>query len=87
MRLRYYKLPDQTRPEGFSFYPLLRVFLRHEMNMQQILGLVDSGSVDCVFPASMAELLRIDLRSGNPHEFHGFDLGLVRDTFIRCICK
>jgi hypothetical protein len=45
--------------------------------MTNLLGLVDSGSADCVFPSSIAELLRIDIRSGTPHEFHGFDNRLV----------
>ena len=77
MNVRYHKLRDDTRPEGVSFYPLLRVFLRHGVNMQYLLSLVDSGAADCVFPASIGELLRIDIRSGQPHEFHGFDNRLV----------
>ena len=77
MNVRYHKLRDDTRPEGVSFYPLLRVFLRHGVNMQYMLGLVDSGAADCVFPASIGELLRIDIRSGQAHEFHGFDNRLV----------
>lgn len=77
MNIQYRKLADDTRPEGFSFYPLLRVYIKHGVNMQNILTLVDSGSADCVFPASMAELLRIDIRAGQPHEFHGFDNQLV----------
>ena len=78
MNIKYRKLADETRLEGFTFYPLLRVLLRHEVNMWSVLALVDSGSVDCVFPASMAELLRIDIRSGVAHQFHGFDLRSVR---------
>ena len=62
MNIKYRKLLDQTRPEGYSFYPLLRIFLRQQVNMQYVLALVDSGSADCVFPASIAELLRIDIR-------------------------
>ena len=48
------------------------------MNLQYVLALVDSGSADCIFPASIAELLRIDIRSGQPQTFHGFDLNLVQ---------
>ncbi len=77
MKIRYRKLADTTRPEGISFYPLLQVFIRHDVNIAQMFGLVDSGSVDCVFPASIAELLNIDIRSGRPYEFHSFDLRLV----------
>ena len=78
MNLRYRKLPDETRPEGYTFYPLLRIFLRYDVNMQYGLALVDSGATDCVFPASIAELLRINIYSGEPHDFHGFDLKLVQ---------
>ena len=78
MNIKYHKLPDDTRPEGVSFYPLLQVFLRHDVNMQNILALVDSGSVDCVFPASIGQLLGVDIASGTPHKFHGFDLGPVQ---------
>ncbi len=78
MNIKYRKLLDETRPEGYSFYPLLRIFLRQQVNMQYVLALVDSGSADCVFPASIAELLHIDIRSGQPQTFHGFDLSLVQ---------
>jgi hypothetical protein len=77
MNIQYRKIPDDTRPSGFSFYPLLQVFLRNNINLQPILGLVDSGSPDCVFPSSIAELLQIDTPSGRPFEFHGFDLRAV----------
>ena len=78
MKFKYRKLADTTRPEGVSFYPLLQVFIRHDVTIRKMLALVDSGSVDCVFPASVGELLHIDIRSGQPYEFHGFDLRLVR---------
>lgn len=78
MNIRYRKMADETRPEGFSFYPLLRVYLRHQVNVQNVLALVDSGSIDCVFPASIAQLLRIDLYAGKPHQFYGFNLSPVK---------
>jgi len=78
MNIKYRKLLDKTRPEGYTFYPLLRIFLRQQVNMQYVLALVDSGAADCVFPASVAELLRIDIRSGQRQTFHGFDLSLVQ---------
>jgi hypothetical protein len=77
MNIAYRKLTDQTRLEGYTFYPLVQVFLRQDVNMTHVLSLVDSGSADCVFPASIGELLRIDIPSGQPHEFHGFDNRLV----------
>lgn len=84
MNIGYHKLPDSTRPEGVSFYPLLQVFIRCEVNMVNVLGLVDSGSADCVFPASIGALLRLDIRSGTPHKFHGFDNRLV-DGFVHTV--
>jgi hypothetical protein len=51
--------------------------------MQYVLALVDSGSADCVFPASIADLLRIEIRSGQPQTFHGFDLSLVQGYIHR----
>lgn len=87
MNIKYRKLADDTRPEGVSYYPMLQVFLRHDMNLRRMFALVDSGSVDCVFPASVAELLHIDIRSGKPYEFHGFDLrsvpGFVNRVHLR----
>ncbi len=77
MNIKYRKLPDQTRAEGYTFYPLVQVLLRHEINMWPVLALVDSGSADCVFPKSMGEILGIDISAGELHQFHGFDLNLV----------
>jgi hypothetical protein len=55
--------------------------------MQNLLALVDSGSADCVFPASIAELLGIDIRKGQPHQFHGFDnrvvLGFIHKVHLQ----
>lgn len=77
MKIKYREFADDTRLDGISYYPLLQVFLRHEVNIGQMLALVDSGSVDCVFPASVGKLLNVDIRSGKPYEFHGFDFRLV----------
>lgn len=74
MNIRYRKVDDATRPEGHWFYPLLRVFIRNGVNMQPVLALVDSGAADCIFSASLGEVLGIDVSSGRPHQFHAFDL-------------
>ncbi|MEK6279715.1 MAG: hypothetical protein AABN95_05110 [Acidobacteriota bacterium] len=74
MNIKYRKVDDNTRPEGHSFYPLLRIFVRYGVNMRPVLTLVDSGAADCVFSASFGEVLGIDVTSGEPHNFHGFDL-------------
>lgn len=78
MNIRYRKIDDETRSEGYWFYPLLQVFIRHGINMRPVLALVDSGSSDCVFSASFGEVLGIDVQAGRPHQFHGFDLNAVR---------
>jgi len=78
MNIKYRRLADDTRPEGYTFYPLVRIFLRKGTHMQYVLALVDSGAADCVFPRSFAQLLGIDISSGEPHQFHGFDLAAVK---------
>jgi hypothetical protein len=74
MNIRYRKVDDDTRPEGYWHYPFLQVFLRNGGNMRPVLGLVDSGASDCIFSASLGEVLGIDVRAGRPHNFHAFDL-------------
>ncbi len=64
MQIRYRKLLDHTRPEGYSYYPFLGVFLRKEVNMIFTGALVDSGSLDSIFPASLGDALGLDVPSG-----------------------
>jgi hypothetical protein len=71
MNIRYREIPDLTRPKGYSLMPLLQVFLRHDVNMRPFLALVDSGAIDCIFPASVGAILGIDVPSGRPHKFYG----------------
>ncbi|SRR6266478_3599577 len=78
MNIKYRKVDDETRPEGHSLYPFLQVLIRHELNMQPVLALVDSGSSDCIFSASFGEVLGIDVSSGKPHKFHSYDLQETR---------
>jgi hypothetical protein len=78
MNIPYRKLDDDTRPEGYSLYPLLQVFIRHGVDMRPVLALVDSGASDCIFSASLGEVLGIDVPSGKPYRFHAFDLKDVR---------
>jgi hypothetical protein len=78
MNIRYRKVDDDTRPEGYSLYPLLQVFIRHGVNMRPVLALVDSGASDCIFSASLGEVLGIDVPTGKPFEFHGFDMKDIR---------
>jgi len=69
MNIKYRKVDDDTRPEGYSHYPLLQVYLRNGLNMRPVLGLVDSGACDCIFSASLGEVLGLDVPSGRPHKF------------------
>jgi hypothetical protein len=78
MKIKYRKVDDETRPEGCWHYPLLQVFLRNSVNMRPVLGLVDSGASDCIFSASLGEVLGIDVPAGRPHQFHAFDLKETR---------
>lgn len=73
MNIRYRKFPDETRPEGYSYAPLLQIFLRRNMNLQPVLALVDSGASDCIFPASVGELLGIDILTGKSHKFYSYE--------------
>jgi hypothetical protein len=64
MRIRYRKLPDLLEPAQFNYYPYLRVAVRHKDITQPFLALVDSGAVDTLFPAAVAEVIGIELESG-----------------------
>lgn len=75
--MRYRKLDDKTRPEGYSLYPLVQVFLRNGLDMRPVLALVDSGASDCIFSASLGEVLGLDVPTGKPYQFHAFDLNEV----------
>lgn len=71
VNVRYRKIPNPDRPEGYSLTPLLQVFLKNGSNMYPFLALVDSGAADCIFPASVGELLGIDVSSGHPRSYFG----------------
>jgi hypothetical protein len=83
MNIKYRKVDDQTRSEGHWFYPLLQVFVRHNVNMRPVLALVDSGAADCILSASLGEVLGVDVPSGNPHQFHAFNLQETRGFIHR----
>jgi len=64
MRIRYRRLPDLIDPAHFNHYPYLRIAVRHTGITQPFLALVDSGAIDTLFPAVVAEVIGIDLESG-----------------------
>jgi hypothetical protein len=74
MKIGYVKLPDDTRVEGYSYYPFLNIALRYGAhNCVSTSALVDSGSLDTIFPASLGEALGIDITSGQPFGFSNFN--------------
>ena len=50
---------------------MLQVRLFNGPKQQDVVCLVDSGADDCLFPASIAESLGIDLKSGERKEYSG----------------
>jgi hypothetical protein len=71
MRIRYTKLPDLVSPGGYSWYPFVQICARYENKGRVFHALVDSGAIDCIFPASVGEVLGIDVRSGQSKTYFG----------------
>lgn len=71
MNIRYRDVPNLIGPEGHVKMPLLQVVLRHQQEARLVLTLVDSGSVECIFPESLGRVLGIDVPSGEPRNFYG----------------
>ena len=71
MRFRYTKLPDLLEPGNYNWYPLVQICLRFNNKGRNIQALLDSGAIDCIFPASVGELLGIDVPSGRPKTYFG----------------
>jgi hypothetical protein len=71
MNIRYRTVPNLLHPEGHVKMPLLQVVLRYNEQARLVLALVDSGSVECIFPESLGTVLGIDVPSGEPRSFYG----------------
>lgn len=71
MKIRYTKLPDVLNPGGYSWYPMIQVCARYGNKGRVLHALVDSGAVDCIFPASIGEVIGIDVPSGEPKTYFG----------------
>src|SRR5258705_10453976 len=72
MKIRYRKLPDVLEPEKYSYYPYLQVAVRYqERGAQPLFALVDSGAIDTLFPAPLADTLGIQLLSGRRKVYFG----------------
>lgn len=68
----YRKVPDLTIPrKRWIKRPMLQVTLFNGTKRKQVICLVDSGSDECLFHASVGRNLGIDIESGQFKEFDG----------------
>jgi hypothetical protein len=68
----YRKVPDHTIPrKRWIKRPMLQVTLFNGMKHKQVVCLVDSGSDECLFHASIGRGLGIDIEGGTYKEFDG----------------
>ena len=61
------------------FKPLITVVLRKGGKKRKLFALVDSGADACLFPPDVAEILEIDVKSGERADFVG--IGSTKTTF------
>jgi hypothetical protein len=72
MKVRYTKIPDLLNPGQLGWYPLIQICARNNNKSVLIRALVDSGAVDCLFPAFLAETLGIPaIKSGEAQTYFG----------------
>lgn len=81
MKVRYAKLPDLLTPSQFHWYPLIQVCVRNSNKSILTQALIDSGAVDCIFPAFVAKTLGIAIKSGEARTYFG--LGGRSSTIFR----
>jgi hypothetical protein len=73
MRFNYRKVPDDTKPEGWALVPMLNVRLFYRGKHKDVRCLIDSGADDCLFHASIARSLGIDLANDRLKQYAGVD--------------
>ena len=71
MKFRYTKLPDLLLPGNYNWYPLVQICLRYYNKGRHMHALIDSGAIDCIFPASVGEVPGIDVTSGRQKTYFG----------------
>jgi hypothetical protein len=71
MKVRYTKIPDLLNPGQHGWYPLIQACARNNNKSVLIRALVDSGAVGCVFPAFVAGMLGIAIKSGEAQTYFG----------------
>ena len=64
--------PTEAYPHRKTLgYPLLPVELRHGRHRARVMGLIDSGADDCIFPAAIGRLLGLTVEAGKKQPFMG----------------
>jgi hypothetical protein len=64
--------PTEAYPHRQTLgYPLLPVELRHGRHHARVMGLIDSGADDCIFPSALGRLLGLTVETGKKQPFMG----------------
>jgi len=72
MKYKYRKLPSNTDPsQRFISLPLLQVRLFYGSKYKDVICLLDTGAIDCMFHTSIADVLGIDVKSGREKTYYG----------------
>jgi hypothetical protein len=86
VRYDYRKVPNHTVPKkDWIKRPLLQVTLHKGTKRTNPICLVDSGADDCLFHASLAKLLGIDLKSGKLKIFSGIAAGHPIEGYLHTV--
>jgi hypothetical protein len=85
VRYDYRKIPTNTPKKDWIKRPLLQVTLFRESKRLNVVCLVDSGADDCLFHASLAGLLGIDLKSGEKKVFNGIAEGHPIEGYLHTV--
>ena len=84
MKVAYRKEPDDTRPGGYVYLPLLTVRLFRGNSYNDVRCLMDSGADDCLFHASVARNLGINVTSGEPKDYIGIG-GQAHEGYLHTV--
>ncbi len=64
--------PTEAYPHRKTLgYPLLPVELRQGRHRARVMGLIDSGADDCIFPSAIGRLLGLTVEAGKKQPFMG----------------
>ncbi len=64
--------PTEAYPHRQTLgYPLLPVELRHGRHHARVMGLIDSGADDCIFPSAIGRFLGLTVEAGKKQPFMG----------------